>query len=121
VWLNASLAQYAQQVSAGFPQIINTINGEVNDTGLVGGLAFSAYTCTTSPAVFALFSRRSLFRAAFLSFFGASWSCATTWAMELTSRLLSDDNAGQRWGQFMPMPVGLFDFPGYTGPDGYAS
>jgi hypothetical protein len=49
VWLNASLAQYAQQVSAGFPQIINTINGEVNDTGLVGGLAFSAYTCTTSP------------------------------------------------------------------------
>lgn len=25
---------------------------------------------------------------------------------------------GQRWGQFLPMPKGLFDFPGYTGPDG---
>jgi hypothetical protein len=26
---------------------------------------------------------------------------------------------GQQWGKFLPMPKGLFDFPGYTGPDGY--
>jgi putative iron-dependent peroxidase len=70
VWVNASLAQYAQQIAAQFPEIVLSINSQVNGTGLVGGIAFSAYT----------------------------W---------------------QRWGQFLPMPKGLFDFPGYTGPDGW--
>merc|ERR1712093_909199 len=70
VWVNASMAQYAQQITAQFPEIVQSINSQVDGTGLVGGIAFSAYT----------------------------W---------------------QRWGQFLPMPKGLFDFPGYTGPEGW--
>jgi len=70
VWINASSAKQAHAVCSSFPYIIRQLNNEVNDTGLVGGLGFSAYT----------------------------W---------------------QRWGQFLPMPKGLFDFPGYTGPDGW--
>lgn len=39
------MAQYAQQIAAQFPEIVLSINSQVNGTGLVGGLAFSAYTC----------------------------------------------------------------------------
>lgn len=81
--MNASMAQYAQQIAAQFPEIVLSINSQVNDTGLVGGLAFSAYTCMRPPPAFSL-SRSFFFR--FLSFSGripliphvAHHACCTT-------------------------------------------